>query len=204
VKAATPPGPKKPRFFRTQAEFALWLERHHDTANELWVGYYKKSTGQPSITWPESVDEALRFGWIDGVRKGIDDDRYMNRFTPRRPGSTWSAKNIKRAQELIALGIMRPAGRKAFQARTEDRSGIYSYEQRHLATLDPEYERQFRRKRKAWRFFESCPPSYRKAATHWVMAAKREETQRRRLARLIEDSAKGRTVPPLTPQRRQG
>jgi uncharacterized protein YdeI (YjbR/CyaY-like superfamily) len=107
----------KPRFFRTQSELAAWLERNHDTAEELWVGYYKKSTGRDGITWPESVDEALCFGWIDSVRKGIDNERYMNRFTPRRPGSNWSAKNIKRARELIELGLMRPAGRNAFEAR---------------------------------------------------------------------------------------
>ncbi len=143
----------KPRFFRTKSEFSSWLERNHDTAKELWVGYYKKSTGRRSISWPESVDEALCFGWVDSVRKSIDDDRYTNRFSPRRPGSTWSARNIKRAHELIELGLMRPAGRKAFEARTEDRSEIYSYEQGHLTPLDPQYERQFRRKRKAWAFF---------------------------------------------------
>ncbi len=194
----------KPRFFRTKSEFSSWLERNHDTAKELWVGYYKKSTGRRSISWPESVDEVLCFGWVDSVRKSIDDDRYTNRFSPRRPGSTWSARNIKRAHELIELGLMRPAGRKAFEARTEDRSEIYSYEQGHLTRLDPQYERQFRRKRKAWAFFQSSPPSYRQAAIHWVMAAKRDETRERRLATLIEDSAKGETVPPLTPRRRQG
>jgi uncharacterized protein YdeI (YjbR/CyaY-like superfamily) len=112
----------KPRFFRTQSEFSSWLERNHDRARELWVGYYKKSAGRSGITWPQSVDEALRYGWIDGVRKGIDDERYMNRFTPRKPGSNWSARNIKRAKELIEQGLMRPAGRKAFEARRKDRS----------------------------------------------------------------------------------
>jgi uncharacterized protein YdeI (YjbR/CyaY-like superfamily) len=142
----------KPKFFRTPSEFSSWLERHHDTAEELWVGYYKKSTGRPSLTWQDSVDEALRFGWIDSVRKGIDADSYMNRFSPRRSGSTWSAKNIKRAQELIELGRMRPAGRKAFDARRDDRSAIYSYEQGRMGPLDPEYERRFRRNKKAWAF----------------------------------------------------
>jgi uncharacterized protein YdeI (YjbR/CyaY-like superfamily) len=194
----------KPRFFRTKSEFASWLERNHDRATELWVGYYKKSTGRPSISWPESVDEALRYGWIDGVRKRIDDDSYMNRFTPRRPGSNWSAKNIKRAQELIELGLMRPAGLKAFEARVEKRSEVYSYEQRHLIQLDQGYERQFRRNKKAWAFFQSCTPSYRKAAIHWVMSAKRDSTRERRLETLIKDSAKGETVPPLTPRRRPG
>jgi uncharacterized protein YdeI (YjbR/CyaY-like superfamily) len=194
----------KPRFFRTQSEFSSWLERNHDRATELWVGYYKKSAGRSGITWPQSVDEALRYGWIDGVRKGIDDERYTNRFTPRRPGSNWSARNIKRAKELIEQGLMRPAGRKAFEARREERSGVYSYEQRHLAKLDPEYERQFRADKGAWRFFQSSAPSYRKNAVYWVMSAKRDETRRRRLATLIESSAKGQTVPPLTPRIRKG
>ena len=194
----------KPRFFRTQSEFSSWLERNHDTARELWVGYYRKSTGRRSISWPESVDEALCFGWIDSVRKSIDDDRYMNRFSPRRAGSTWSARNVERARELIELGLMRPAGRKAFEARAEDRSSIYSYEQRRVTPLDKRYERQFRRNKKAWTFFQSSPPSYRQAAIHWVMAAKRDDTRERRLETLIENSAKGETVPPLTPRRRQG
>jgi uncharacterized protein YdeI (YjbR/CyaY-like superfamily) len=193
----------KATFFRTQSDFASWLERNHDTAKELWVGYHKKSTGHPSITWPESVDMALCFGWVDSVRKGIDEDRYMNRFTPRRPGSNWSARNIKRVEELIELGLMRPAGLKAFEERREDRSAIYSYEQRHLATLDEDYEQQFRRNKKAWAFFQSCTPSYRQMAIYWVMTAKRHETRRRRLATLIEDSAKGQTIPPLTPRKRQ-
>ncbi len=191
----------RPRFFRTGSEFSAWFERHHDTVTELWVGYYKKSTGRPSITYPESVDEALRFGWIDGVRKTIDDDRYMNRFTPRKPGSTWSARNVRRARELIDLGLMRPAGLRAFEARRDDRSAIYSYEQRHRATLDPNFERRFRRNKTAWAFFESCPPSYRRTAVYWVMSAKRPETRARRLATLIEDSAKGRIIGPMTPRK---
>ncbi len=189
----------KPKFFRTRAEFAAWLERNHDSAEELWVGYYKKGARRTGISYPDSVDEALRFGWIDGVRKGIDDERYMNRFTPRRPNSNWSLRNINRVRELIDEGVMHPAGLEAFEAR-DDPAAVYSYEQRHRAKLEPDYEREFRRKRKAWTFFESCPPSYRKAAVHWVMDAKREETRRRRLARLIEDSAAGRKVPPLMPR----
>ena len=189
----------KPTFFATPAEFRAWLEKHHDTSQELLVGYYKKSSGKPSITWPESVDEALCFGWIDGVRKGIDDERYTIRFTPRKPRSIWSAVNIKRAKELIELGLMRPAGLLAFEARTDDRSAIYAYEQRHAATLDEEFERQFRANKKAWDFFLSRPPSYRNAAIYWVMSAKKEETRRKRLATLVEDSKRGRTVPSLTP-----
>ncbi len=189
----------EPTFFATPSEFRAWLEKHHDTSQELWVGYYKKSSGKPSITWPESVDEALCFGWVDSVRNGIDDERYTNRFTPRRPRSTWSATNIKRAKELIELGLMRPAGLRAFEARTDDRSAIYSYEQRHAATLAEEFERQFRANKKAWDFFLSRPPSYRKAAIYWVMSAKKEETRRKRFATLIADSKRGRTVPALTP-----
>jgi uncharacterized protein YdeI (YjbR/CyaY-like superfamily) len=185
-------------YFRNAAEFRAWLERHHDAAAELLIGYYKKGSHRPTMTWPESVDEALCFGWIDGVRKGIDEERYTIRFTPRKQGSVWSAANIKRAQELIDLGHMRPSGLHAFQSRRADRSVIYSYEQREAVNLDDAYERTFRRNKKAWRFFEASPPSYRKAAIHWVMTAKREETREQRLATLIEDSAHGRTVRPLT------
>lgn len=194
----------KPRFFRNQIEFRRWLERNHDRATEVWVGYYKKGSGRRSMTWPESVDEALCFGWIDSVRKSIDGESYANRFSPRKPGSNWSAKNITRAKELIALGLMRPAGKEAFEERTDDRSAIYSYEQRHGATLTKNQERKFRRNNKAWAFFQGRAPSYRKAAIHWVTSAKREETKERRLARLIEDSAAERTVAPLTPRRRGG
>lgn len=192
----------EPTFFATPAKFRAWLQKHHDTAPELLVGFYKKGSGKPSITWPEAVDQALCFGWIDGVRRSLDDERYMNRFTPRRPGSNWSAVNIKRAKELSDLGLMHPAGLKAFEART-DRSGVYSYEQRHSVKLDESYERRFRRNEKAWEYFTSRPPSYRTSAVYWVMSAKKEETRERRLARLIDDSAHGRTVPPLTPPPRK-
>jgi uncharacterized protein YdeI (YjbR/CyaY-like superfamily) len=196
-------GMAAPRYFRTSAEFRTWLEQHHDVTTELIVGYYKKSSGKRSITWPESVDEALCFGWIDGVRKGIDDKRYTIRFTPRKPGSIWSATNIKRAHELIDQGLMGRAGLRAFNARRDERSAVYSYEQSG-ATLDKGYERRLRENPKAWDFFRSSPPSYRKAAAHWVMSAKREETRLRRLDTLIHDSALGRTVRPLTPRRRPG
>ena len=140
---------------------------------------------------------ALCFGWIDGIRRGIDDERYTNRFTPRRKGSHWSARNIARAEELIKLGVMTPAGLEAFEARKDERSATYSYEQRRDAVLDEDYERRFRRNKRAWAFFESSAPSYRKTVVHWVMSAKREETRERRLARLIEASAAGRKVPPF-------
>jgi len=188
----------EPITFERPEDFRAWLEQHHDSEPEIWVGYYKKATGKPSMTWPESVDEALCFGWIDGIRKSIDDERYMNRFTPRRARSAWSAINIERVAVLTEQGRMRPAGLKAFEARREDRSGIYSYEQRARAVFDPAFERRFRAKRKAWSFFQAQANWYRQAATRWVMTAKREETRERRLATLIEDSAAGRTIGPLT------
>ncbi len=186
------------RFFATPSEFRAWLEKHHATARELLVGFHKKGSGIPSITWPEAVDEALSFGWVDSVRRSIDDVSYTNRFTPRTGRSTWSARNIERANELIAQGRMSPAGRKAFEARRDDRSAIYSYEQRGQAKLGREFERQFRSNTKAWEFFQARPPGYRTTATYWVVSAKREETRRRRLGTLIDDSAHGRTVRPLT------
>ncbi len=187
-----------PRFFATPAAFRAWLDRHHADEDELLVGFYKKSSGRPSITWPEAVDEALCFGWIDGVRRGIDAESYSIRFTPRRKRSIWSAVNIKRAGELIELGRMMPAGLAAFAARTDDRSAIYSHEQRRAAKLDPEHEQRFRAQTAAWEWFQAQAPSYRRAALHWVTSAKRPETRERRLAALIEDSASGRTVKPLT------
>ena len=188
----------EPTFFVSQAAFRAWLDEHHEFATELLVGFYKKGSGRPSITWPEAVDEALCFGWIDGVRKGIDEERYSNRFTPRKPRSTWSARNIKRVEELTAQGRMRPAGRKAFQARLEENSGIYSYEQREAATLPAELEAQFEANPAAWAWFQARPPGYRKAAIWWVTSAKKEETRLRRLETLIADSEAGRTVAPLT------
>jgi uncharacterized protein YdeI (YjbR/CyaY-like superfamily) len=188
----------EPTTFTRPEAFRAWLKQHHATERELWVGYYKKASAKQSVTWPESVDEALCFGWIDGVRKGVDEERYMIRFSPRRPRSVWSAVNIARVAELKTQGRMQPAGLAAFEARREDRSGIYSYEQRHHAKLDSSFEKRFRGKKKAWAFFESRPASYRQAAILWVMSAKKEETRERRLATLIDDSARGRTVAPLT------
>jgi uncharacterized protein YdeI (YjbR/CyaY-like superfamily) len=188
----------KPSFFATASELRDWLESNHATATELWVGFYKRGSRKTSITWQELVDEELCFGWIDGVRKGIDDVSYSNRITPRKPRSTWSAINIARARELIRLGRMRPAGLKAFERRTDERSAIYSYEQRKAASLEPEAERAFRTNEKAWAFFESQPPSYRRTAIYWVISAKREETRQKRLATLIRDSQNGRTIGPLS------
>jgi uncharacterized protein YdeI (YjbR/CyaY-like superfamily) len=190
----------KPIFFATRREFRDWLDAHHTTATELWMGLYKKSSGRPSITWPEAVDEALCFGWIDGVRQRIDDESYMNRFTPRKADSNWSAVNVRRVGELTKQGRMRAAGLKAFRERREDKTATYSYEQRHLAKLDPAQERRFRSKKQAWEWFQTQPKGYRTTAVYWVMSAKRPETRERRLETLIEDSAKGRRVPPLRPR----
>jgi uncharacterized protein YdeI (YjbR/CyaY-like superfamily) len=186
----------RPIFFKTPSEFRAWLEKNHATKKELLVGFFKKSTGKPSITWPEAVDEALCFGWIDGVRKSIDDSRYTIRFTPRTARSVWSAVNIKRAKELKKQGLMRPAGMAAFARRSEEKSRIYSYERKYAA-LGPAFEQQFRANKRAWAFFESQPPSYKKAAIWWVISAKREETRLRRLDTLIKDSSRGQTVSPF-------
>jgi uncharacterized protein YdeI (YjbR/CyaY-like superfamily) len=183
----------KVTYFKSPVDFRKWLETHGATAEELWVGFYKKSTGKPSITWPESVDQALCFGWIDGLRKTIDETSYKIRFSPRRRSSIWSAINIKRAGELIEEGLMRPAGLTAFEARKENRSGIYSYEQRP-SNLDGLYEKEFKKNKPAWEFFQNQPPSYRKKLIWWVVSAKTEETRLKRLAKLIEDSAQGRRL----------
>ncbi len=181
-------------FFKRPSDLRKWFERHHAKEQELWVGYYKKDSGKPSITWPESVDEALCFGWIDGIRKSVDAVSYTIRFTPRRARSTWSAVNIKRAGELTKQGLMMPPGLKAFEAREENRSGIYSYERRSSELPDP-YRRLLKKNKAAWNFFEAQPPSYRKAANWWVLSAKKEETRLKRLDQLIDDSAQGRTIP---------
>jgi uncharacterized protein YdeI (YjbR/CyaY-like superfamily) len=186
-----------PKFFKTHSDFRKWLAAHHANAKELLVGFYKKDTGKPSITWPESVDEALCFGWIDGIRRRIDQDSYSIRFTPRKPSSTWSTVNIWRAQELINEDRMTPAGQKAFAARKENRSGIYSYEQRSAELIEP-YAGKLRRNKAAWNFFASQPASYRKAANWWVVSAKQEETRLRRLEELIKLSATGKTIPQFT------
>lgn len=189
----------EPHFFATPEDFRAWLQANHATVGELWVGFYKVGTGRPSITWPQSVDEALCVGWIDGVRKRIDDESYVIRFTPRRPGSIWSAVNIKRMGELIAEGRVHPAGLAAFEKRRDDRSAIYSYEQRKTAELPEEYERRFRENTAAWEFFQSQPPGYRRTATFWVVSAKKEETRKKRISTLIADSAAGRRIAGLIP-----
>jgi uncharacterized protein YdeI (YjbR/CyaY-like superfamily) len=185
------------RFFATPAELRAWFEAHHADEDELVIGYYRKASGRSGVTWQQSVDEALCFGWIDGIRRRIDEQSYSNRFTPRRKRSNWSAINIARVRELIAEGRMTPAGLAAFEARDDDRSAIYSYEQRHKAKLSPEQEARLRADPAAWERFQSRPPSWRRAAVYWVTSAKKPETRERRLAQLIECSAAGRPVPPL-------
>jgi len=182
-----------PTFFPHPADFHAWLEQHHENEKETVLGYFKKGSGKPSITWPESVDEALCFGWIDGIRRRIDDESYTIRFTPRKPRSIWSSVNVARMEALIAEGRVSPAGMKAFEARQENRSGIYSYEQRGV-TLDEPYADQFRANNPAWEYFQSQPPSYRKVAIWWIVSAKTESTRLKRLNTLIEDSAAGRRI----------
>jgi uncharacterized protein YdeI (YjbR/CyaY-like superfamily) len=184
----------EPTFFPTPADFRAWLEANHATAGELLVGYYKVGSGRPSITWPESVDQALCFGWIDGIRRRIDDESYSIRFTPRRPGSTWSLVNVRRFEELRAAGLVTPAGLAAFETYDPAKTDAqYSYEVRSRG-LDEAYEAELRANETAWDYWQAQPPHYRRGATHWVMSAKREETRQKRLATLIEDSAAGRWI----------
>jgi uncharacterized protein YdeI (YjbR/CyaY-like superfamily) len=185
------------RFFPTPADFRAWLEEHHATARELWVGYFKKGTGEPSVTWPETVDEALCFGWIDGLRKSLDDRAFTIRFTPRKPTSIWSAVNVSRVEVLTAEGRMRSAGLAAFALRRENRSGVYSFEQRSVE-LPAAYAARLAEHAAAEEFFGSRPPSYRKAAIWWVVSAKQEATREKRLATLIELSAAGQLIPQFT------
>jgi uncharacterized protein YdeI (YjbR/CyaY-like superfamily) len=180
----------KAKFFRTAADFCSWLEKNHGTTTELWVGFYTKDSGKPGITWPESVDEALCFGWIDGIRKRVDEISYQIRFTPRRHSSIWSTTNIKRAKELAKERRMRPAGLKAFAARIENKSGIYSYEQRRTELEEP-YAKLLKKNKAAWDFFRTQPRSYRKMIGWWIVSAKKEETRMARLTKLIGGSAKG-------------
>jgi len=189
----------QPTFFATPAAFRKWLQKHHDTAAELLVGFYKVGSGKKSITWPESVDAALSFGWIDGVRKRIDDESYTIRFTPRKRGSNWSAINIRRVAELEKLGLMTDAGRAAFALRSEAKSAIYAYENAPRE-LPREYEKRFKANRKAWEFWSNQAPWYRRVCTYWVTNAKKEETRERRLKTLIENSANQRRIRGVIPK----
>ncbi|MFT3744893.1 MAG: YdeI/OmpD-associated family protein [Pyrinomonadaceae bacterium] len=178
-----------PKFFSDQSKFREWLTTHHASETELLVGFHKVGSGKRSMTWPESVDQALCFGWIDGVRKRIDDESYSIRFTPRKAGSIWSAVNIKKVEELTKSGLMQPAGIAAFEKRTEAKSKIYSYE-KEASELSPEFEKQFRKNKKAWEFFSTQAPSYRKVMIHHIMDAKQEKTRVSRLTATIEASEK--------------
>jgi uncharacterized protein YdeI (YjbR/CyaY-like superfamily) len=186
-------------YFGSPDEFRAWLEQHHETAGEVWLGYWKKHTGKPSLTWSQAVDEALCFGWIDGVLRRVDDERHVQRFTPRKPASNWSAVNIAKVEQLRAEGRMRPAGEAAFALRREERSGVYSYEQRELAAFEPEQEERFRANAAAWEYWCGAPAGYRKMATWWVVCAKKPETRARRLETLIEKSAAGQRPNQFTP-----
>jgi uncharacterized protein YdeI (YjbR/CyaY-like superfamily) len=186
----------RPRFFASPEAWRAWLEEHHATDMEVVVGFRRKVTRRPSMTWPEAVDQALCFGWIDGIRRRIDDESYSNRFTPRRRGSSWSAINVMRVGELRRLGLMRAAGLAAFEARQDARTGQYSYE-RASRDLDAPFEARLRGDPAAWRYWQAQAPSYRRVASHWVMSAKQAATRERRLAGLIEDSAAGRPIKPL-------
>ena len=186
------------RFFASPEELRAWLAAHHETESELLVGLYKKGAGEPTMTWPQLVDEVLCVGWIDGVRRGIDERSYSIRITPRKARSTWSAVNVKRYGELDAEGRVLPAGRAAWERREEKRTAIYAYEKEE-AVLDAEQEARVRAMPGAWEFLSTVAPSYRRSAVHWVVSAKRPETRERRLAQLIEDSAAGRRLKHLTP-----
>lgn len=183
-----------PAFFATSTEFRKWLERNASERTELVVGFYKVNSGKPSMSWPESVDEALSHGWIDGVRKRIDENSYQIRFTPRKTTSIWSAVNIAKFHQLQTEGRVQPAGVTAFSHRTEAKSEIYAYEQKSTASLSQQEEREFKKNSKAWTFLEDAPPSYRQVVLHWVVRAKKPETRVARLAKLFEACAAGKRL----------
>ena len=192
----------KPIFLPTPAAWRKWLEENHDKAQEVLVGFYKKKTGKPSMTWQESVEEALCFGWIDGIRRSIDDESYYNRFTPRRPKSNWSEVNIKLVEKLIREGRMQPAGLKAFEARDASRMQKYASEN-PSQTLPKTFEKQFKANPKAWEYFSQKAPGYRKNAIHWVMSAKQEITRQKRFQILQQCSENQTTIPLLTPAKKK-
>lgn len=188
----------KPLFFPSPSEWRAWLEQHHADTEELWVGLYKRKSGRPSITWPQAVDGALCFGWIDGIRKSIDAVSYKIRFTPRKPRSVWSAVNVKRASYLSTKGLMHLAGLAAFQKREGKRTEMYSYEQRKSAKLPALYEKQFRTNEVAWAFFRAQPPGYKRICSWWIISAKKEQTRLKRLAELVKHSEHQIKMPALS------
>lgn len=183
----------KPTFFADQSEFRKWLDKNHRMEKELIVGFYKKDSGKPSMTWPESVDQALCFGWIDGVRKSIDQESYQIRFTPRKPTSIWSAVNIAKVEKLTKEGLMQPAGIAAFKLRKEEKSKVYSFEN-DAKQLDTEMESKFEADSTAWQYFKAQAPSYQKAVIHWIMTAKQESTRLSRLQKTIAQSHLGKRL----------
>lgn len=187
----------KPRFFASPAAFRAWLEKNHATASEILVGFHKRATGKRSLTWSESVDEALCFGWIDGLRRKLDDEAYTIRFTPRKPTSIWSAINVAKVTALRQAGKMTPAGEAAFAKRTAAKTGVYSFERNEAAKLSPAHEKRLAANKRAAAYFAEQPPWYRRTATHWVISAKKAETRDKRLAELIADSAAGRRIKQL-------
>lgn len=191
-----------PRFFRTLQALHSWFAKHHASSRELWIGYYKKASGKGGVVYQEALDEALCWGWIDGQIKSIDEDTYMQRWTPRKPTSNWSNVNVKKVQALIAAGRMQPAGIAAFERRTPERTGIYSFE-KAPPKFSPAFLKRFKAEPKAWAFFEAQPPGYRRTVTAYVMTAKREETRERRLAHVISHSARQQRIPEYAPAPRQ-
>lgn len=180
----------KPKFFATPSDFRKWLEKNHKKETELLVGFYKVGSGKPSMTWSQSVDQAICFGWIDGVRKSIDEVSYQIRFTQRRPTSIWSAVNVKKVEEFTRQGLMQPAGLAIFEKRKEKASGGYSFEKAE-EKLSPELKKVLKANKKAWKYFQALAPSYRKISLHWVMSAKQDATRLKRLTRLMKDSEAG-------------
>jgi len=191
----SPSATVEPLFFAGPEEFYGWLEAHHAEETELWIGYYKKATGKQTMSWSQAVDQALCFGWIDGVLRRIDDETHMQRFTPRKLGSNWSKVNVEKMARLEAAGLVAPAGRQAFEARRADRTGIYSFERDEPAQFPPEFAARLRANAVASDYFENRAPSYRHACIHWVTSAKREDTRVRRMDQLIDCSEQGLDVP---------
>ncbi|MGB0523590.1 MAG: YdeI/OmpD-associated family protein [Flammeovirgaceae bacterium] len=181
-------------FFNNAAELRQWFHENHNKATEIWVGYYKKNSGKANFSWSESVDEALCYGWIDGIRKSIDEERYRIRFTPRKPNSIWSAVNLKKMEVLIANGLMQAAGLAAYEKKKKDKSKVYSFEQKEVS-LSPTYEALIKANEEAWGYFQQLSPYYKKASIWYVMSAKRETTRQKRIQLLIECSAKGEKLP---------
>jgi len=186
------------RFFKSGAEFRKWLARNHDKASEIWIGFYRKDSGKGGITYKEALDEALCYGWIDGIRKKLDDESFTNRFTPRKKNSVWSNVNIAHVARLKSEGRMMPPGIAAYDAMDDKRAGVYSFE-REKAELEPAMKKRFRQNPKAWKYFENQPPYYRRMAAWWIISAKRDETREKRLAELIKVSSKEMRLAPFAP-----